>query len=286
MIFKREFHKNEADAVASRGKGGVSAICQPPVDGSSMQEITFPVEDSDFVWTSGLVAQDASLDSEGQMRQIFEQYSEILKAQGLTIADNCVRTWIFVRDIDNNYGGVVKGRKDYFAKIGLTEKTHYIASTGINGSVSDAGILVSMDAVAVKNLDTSKVKYLTAPENLNPTYEYGVTFERGTLFSHNGKNTIFISGTASIDKHGEVMFVGDAARQTERTLDNIEALLRDGGASLDMAEAVIVYLRYPSDAQVVKAVLKEKVPYLKYVMVHAPVCRPKWLVEIECMARF
>ena len=244
-----------------------------------------PFEDGDFVWTQHIVPADTTQDSEGQTRQIFEQYEMMLKAQGLSIKDNCLRTWLFVRDIDNNYSGVVKGRRDYFDEIGLTRETHYIASTGINGNDPDPKVLVSMDAFAVKGIDHARVRYLKAPDHLNPTHEYGVTFERATLFEHNGLKRIFISGTASIGPKGEVMYEGDPVKQTERAIENIHALLSDGGATLENINEAIVYLRNPEDRDEVARVLSGLVPGWKCFMVHAPVCRPAWLVEIECVAR-
>ena len=260
-------------------------IGQWPLNDDEPLEWEVPFEDSDFVWNRHIVPADTTADSEGQTRQIFEQYESLLTEQGLSIKDNCLRTWLFVRDIDNNYAGVVKGRRDYFGEIGLTEKTHYIASTGINGNDPDPKVLVSMDAFAVRNIDPAKVRYLKALDHLNPTHEYGVTFERATLFEHNGLKRIFISGTASIDSKGDVMYGGDPSKQTERALENIRALLADGGATLGDVNEAIVYLRRPEDRDAVARVLAEKVPGWKCFMVHAPVCRPAWLVEIECVAR-
>jgi hypothetical protein len=34
----------------------------------------------------------------------------------------------------------------------------------------------------------------------------------------------------------------------------------------------------------VKSLYEERFPDKPYVIVHAPVCRPGWLVEMECMA--
>lgn len=264
-------------------KGVVSAIGQTPLDGSTHPSWEVPFESEDFFWTARMVPSDTTQDSEGQMCQLLEQYEALLAREGMSIAGNCLRTWIFVRDIDDNYAGVVKGRREYFEKIGLTADTHFIASTGIAGDAADPAVLVTMDAFAVRDIDHSKVRYLKALEHLNPTHEYGVTFERGTLFEHKGIRHIFISGTASIDSSGEVLHLGDPARQASRALKNIRALLADGGASMDDISYFIVYLRNPEDAADVAEVLQDEVPHIKYTMVHAPVCRPAWLVEIECM---
>lgn len=70
---------------------------------------------------------------------------------------------------------------------------------------------------------------LYARDYLNPTYEYGVTFERGVRVDYGDRSHIFISGTASIDNRGRVVHAGDVRRQTERMWENVEALLREGG---------------------------------------------------------
>lgn len=285
--FTRYFTGSDFSVAGSRPasrSGAVSVIGQQPLAGEVPAIWEVPFEDEDFIWTAGLVPDDTSADSEGQMRQILEKYESILAGKGLNIRDNCLRTWIFVRDIDNNYAGVVKGRKDYFDTIGLTERTHYIASTGIEGNAPDRNVLVTMDAFAVRGIDSGNVRYLQALEWLNPTHEYGVTFERGTAFTHNGHRHVFISGTASIDSRGRVLFEGDARRQTERAVANIRALLDDAPfpVRLEDATQAIVYLRNDEDAPIVREALSELTPGLPYIMVHGPVCRPTWLVEIEC----
>lgn len=56
-----------------------------------------------------------------------------LMEQQCTLANNCIRTWFFVQNVDVNYAGVVKARNEVFVTQNLTEHTHYIASTGIGG---------------------------------------------------------------------------------------------------------------------------------------------------------
>ena len=100
--------------------------------------------------------------------------------QGCKLADNCIRTWFFVQNVDVNYAGVVKARNEVFITQNLTEKTHYISSTGIGGRHADPKVSVLMDTYAVDGIKSGQVHFLYAPAYLNPTYEYGVSFERGT----------------------------------------------------------------------------------------------------------
>ena len=233
---------------------------------------------------SSLDARPRISDSEHQMRDLFDAWRCELKPMDMTIADNGIRTWIFVRDVDVNYRGVVDGRRKYFARIGLTPKTHFIASTGIEGRHALSEVLVQMDGYAVRGLQKGQVQYLYAKDHLNSTYEYGVTFERGTAVTYGDRRHVFISGTASIDDKGRVVHEGDICAQTLRMLENIRALLAEADCTMDDIASAIVYLRDTADAEVVRALLAQQLPMLNYVLVLAPVCRPKWLVEMECIA--
>ena len=201
----------------------------------------------------------------------------------MTLADNCVRTWFFVRDVDVNYQGVVDARREKFDSCGLTPKTHYIASTGIEGKPDRRDVFVRMDAYSVEGLSEGQQQYLYARDYLNPTYEYGVTFERGVRVDYGDRSHIFISGTASIDNRGRVVHAGDVRRQTERMWENVEALLKEAGCTFDDLGQMIVYLRDVADYTVVKGMYDERFPDTPRVFVYAPVCRPGWLIEMECM---
>ena len=261
----------------------VSLIGQAPLGGSQVAEWDFESPDS-WRWHTGIIADDLSLDSEGQMRQIFEKYERMLAAEFMTVADHCLRTWIFVRDIDHNYAGIVRGRRDFFQAIGLTPETHFIASTGIAGTHLDPRVLVVMDALAIPDIDPSTVRYLKGASHLSPTADYGVTFERGTSFAYDGLRYTLISGTASIDNQGQVLYPGDVRQQTLRALENIRVLLAEDDTDLQHIGTALVYLRNPEDAAIVRTLIDQTLPCLDYLLLHAPVCRPAWLVEIECIA--
>ena len=215
---------------------------------------------------------------------MLNDYVMQLLEQGCKLADDCVRTWFFVQNIDVNYAGVVKARKEVFVTQNLTEKTHYISSTGIEGRNADPLVYVTMDTYAVKGLKPGQLQFLYAPTHLNPTYEYGVTFERGTAVHYGDRKDIFISGTASIDNKGNVLYPGDILKQAARMMENIAALLAEAGAAIQDIMQAIVYLRDPADYQVVKDFFYNNYPDLPHIIVHASVCRPSWLIEMECIA--
>ena len=219
-----------------------------------------------------------------QSSQMLTAYEELLQRFGATLADNCIRTWFYVRDVDTQYAGMVRARRENFIAQGLTPETHYISSTGIGGLPADTRALVQLGTYALVGFQPEQQHYLYAKTHLNPTYEYGVTFERGTRVDYGDRRHVYISGTASINNKGEVMYVGDIVRQTHRMWKNVEALLAEADTTFDDIAHIIVYLRDISDYAIVSELFRQRFPQTPYVITHAPVCRPTWLIEMECVA--
>jgi enamine deaminase RidA (YjgF/YER057c/UK114 family) len=276
----------------------ISIIGQPPVNGSRIaleawhwSGITKEKNRSLKVTTRNyapLWFNLEELDSVGSYDQTYEEFSKLkeeLAANGANVADHTVRTWLYCRDVDNNYAGLVHARNDFFAENGLTRDTHFIASTGIEGQSARPDRLVRMDSINIPGLENGQTVYLSAPEMLSPTAIYGVSFERGTKIVFGDRSHIFISGTASIDHEGKVLHLYDVVKQTGRMLDNIEALLNKADADAGDIKIAALYLRDPADAAAVLPVIRERFgETLPLVAMKAPVCRPEWLVEMECIA--
>lgn len=226
----------------------------------------------------------AGLTACAQTVEAFRRHGELLAENGMTLERNCQRTWIYVRDVDRHYAGVVEGRNRVFDEAGLTAATHFIASTGIGGATGCREALVAVDFLSVEGLADGDVKYLQALDYLNPTYEYGVAFERATALTLPGCRLALVSGTASIDKHGECLYRGDVVRQADRLFLNIAKLLEDAQMQLADLKYAVVYLRDVADAAVVRDYLRSNFPQLPALVVEARVCRPEWLIEVEGIA--
>ncbi|WP_309400978.1 Rid family hydrolase [Cerasicoccus maritimus] len=289
----------------SKNRFALSIIQQPPLsahkvvawsyiihDGQHDQMPADILSDSDLIirrggyehlWSTHRCSCNGVVDSAGQTNKILRDYNRLLESNGFSMKDDCIRTWFYVKDIDYHYQGVVEARKDMFTGLGMTPDTHYIASTGIEGRNACAKTNVLLDAYSVRGLSDGQIRFLTAPENLNPTHEYGVTFERGVSVDYGDRRHVLISGTASINNKGEILHVNDVASQTARAMVNIEALLADADFTMCDVAHLIVYLRDISDSGVVQEYLDEHYSEIPKVYVLAPVCRPGWLVEIECM---
>ena len=278
----------------------LSVIQQPPLDGTkaalwvylvdngsarTLPDGTYAVEHGSYthLWRTDIGEDNG--DSYMQTRTAMENYARMLEDNGCTLAGNCLRTWLFVRDIDNNYSGVVRARNDVFAQQGLNNDTHFIASTGIDGSSGQHGVLVGMDTYAVRGLREGQVRHLYAASHMNRTSDYGVSFERGTAIEYGDRIHALISGTASIDNRGQIVHPGDVRRQTERMWENISTLLDEAGMDMDADIASMdVYLRDMADYATVRKLFDERFPKRPKNILLAPVCRPGWLIEMECLS--
>lgn len=284
----------------------VSIIQQPPLDGSKIAIWIYfqkggkqynrhgvtVVEHNGYQHLYQMNLCEPDGDSYTQTKTLLEEYEHDLSRfcanpgedKPATIEANCIRTWFFVRDVDTQYAGLVRARKENFIEQGLTEKTHYIASTGIGGLPADPRAIVQLATYALTGFEPQQQRYLYAPTHLNKTIDYGVTFERGTVVEFGDRAQIYISGTASINNRGEVQHIGDIVKQTDRMLENVEVLLKEGNSGFDDVMQIIVYLRDLCDYPVVKQIFDKRFPEVPRVITLAPVCRPTWLIEMECIA--
>lgn len=219
-----------------------------------------------------------------QTERLFKHYIQMLAAKECTLEKHCRRTWVYMQNVDTHYAGMVAARKKCFEQEGLTSDTHYIASTGIEGKYISPDVLVFMDAYAVYGLKPEQTQYLYAPTHLNPTHQYGVTFERGTAIDYGDRRHIFISGTASINNRGEIEYPMNIKKQADRMFENIVTLLAEAESGMNDVVHLIVYLRNVDDYETAVSYLECNYPQIPHIIVLAPVCRPGWLIEAECMA--
>ena len=284
----------------------VSIIQQPPLPNSKIVLLAYHVESQNplvserisashvvvrknglgHLWSTRLCSHDTekTCSASLQTRNAFVDLIGGLASGGGDLVHNCVRTWIYVRALDVFYQGMVDERRAVFQQHGLSPRTHFIASTGIEGVGAHRHDSIVMDAYSIFGLQPHQVSYLNDFDMLCAAKDYNVTFERGTRIAYADRAHYFISGTASIDAQGNVLYPSDVVKQVDRALENIDSLLRSGSADLVDLMYLTVYLRDSSDFNVVKARLNARLPGVPAVIVQASVCRPEWLVEIEGFA--
>jgi enamine deaminase RidA (YjgF/YER057c/UK114 family) len=136
---------------------------------------------------------------------------------------------------------------------------------------------------------------ITNLDVLNEAYSYArpSSFSRGMRLDLNGLVILLISGTASIDEHGESIHIGDFRAQTRRTFENITKLLESEGATWRDIVRTTCYLRdierdYAAFNEERTAFFAEQSlePLPASTGIQAILCRPELLIEIEAIAMF
>ena len=140
-----------------------------------------------------------------------------------------------------------------------------------------------------------KVRAITELGVLNEAYHYAKpsSFSRGLRIDLNGVVILLISGTASIDEHGQSVHIGDFRAQLRRTYHNITGLLAAEGCTWKNIVRTTCYLRdierdYEAFNEERTAFFKEQGldPLPASTGIQAILCRPELLIEIEAIAMF
>ena len=133
--------------------------------------------------------------------------------------------------------------------------------------------------MAHKRIRPFNTKQTYPEQNLDNDLAQAVV-ARGTM--------VFLRGQVSQDLDSrDSLHVGDATRQTEKTMQNIKMLLEESGSCLDHVCRIVVYL---TDIRHREAVYQEMGKWLKGVhpcstgLVVPALARPEWVVEIEVTA--
>ncbi|MFK7858409.1 MAG: RidA family protein [Granulosicoccus sp.] len=99
---------------------------------------------------------------------------------------------------------------------------------------------------------------------------------------------VFLRGQISQDLDSrESLHIGDAGRQAEKAMQNIQMLLEESGTTMESICRVVVYL---TDIRYREAVYQEMGKWLKGIypvstgLVVSALARPEWIVEIEVTA--
>lgn len=302
LVWKRYFVSdaaNQVDFIQQTENEAVSVVQQPPLNGSKAMLWVYGVENAKMeVMPDGAVIMkrphyahvfhtqlhEKTGSSFQQTTRVFEKYITSLGNLHSTLEANCIRTWLFIQNVDNQYAQMVEARKMLFDAENMTSNTHYIASTGIEGRYIHPNVIVLMDAYAIPEIKKEQIFYLNGASHLNPTHEYGVTFERGTIVQFGDRRHVFVSGTASINNSGEAVHLLNIEMQINRVLENISVLLQEANCEMDDVAHLIIYLRDIADYKTVESYIENQYTHIPKVIVLAPVCRPEWLIEMECMA--
>ena len=159
--------------------------------------------------------------------------------------------------------------------------------------MTTASSLLDLDLLTCIGKSPIGKRAITNLHVLNEASDYGSAFSRGLRLDLNGLVVLFISGTASIDEHGDSVHVGDFRGQLRRTYWNISRLLESGGATWADVVRTTCYLRdierdYAAFNEERTRFFREQSldPLPASTGIQAILCRPELLVEIEAIAVF
>jgi enamine deaminase RidA (YjgF/YER057c/UK114 family) len=212
---------------------------------------------------------------------MFAQARHALTDRGLAFSD-VVRTWIYVRDIARNYAAFERGRNRFFGERALGCLP---ASTCVEGALVDVTTALAMDLYAVAthpDVDVSAV----ASVPMGQAATDGSTFLHGVTVAEPGRQTLYVSGTASpanLDGCADVVAPGDLEGQLDCVFRSVRSLLDRAGMRFADVMSAKAYLRHARDYPMFRQVarshgLADDVPT---TVVVADICRPAWLCEIE-----
>ncbi len=230
---------------------------------------------------SGISAPQLSHATE-QVQKILEKAETILNEFGTDFLA-VPRTWMWLGDILSWYNDFNQIRNDFFEKRGVVTQNgrHSMpASTGIGLGPADGG-KCSMDLMAVIEPKNS-IQYLQAGGKQQSAFEYGSAFSRASKAITPAGETVFISGTASIDAAGKTTNLDDPKSQIEATIENVQAVLKEMDCSDENVVQVTAFCK-TTQVEDVFNTLKNKISW-PWITCICDICRSNLLFEIEATA--
>ena len=180
-------------------------------------------------WDKGtalFLPSDPASASGSSIKAMFRRVEERLAAEGMSLRD-VARTWLYLRDLLDDYDELNRVRDEFFTNHGLGDSGRFDcppASTGIQAFHRD-GRASFMEALAVQSAHGDRPFQTVQPELQCEAWDYGSSFSRGMVIDLGGSSLTSLSGTASIGTDGTTMHLGHSHLQIQQTLKSFENLL-------------------------------------------------------------
>ena len=243
----------------------------------------------------------AKTHNESRGANVGAAFEKMLNALQIVDMDfsNVIRMWNYLDDLLNWYDEFNTVRNAFFTKHSVYDAI-VPAGTGI-GAANQYGTAYIGDVWATKEAfasisksatssnpalssTTSKLSTFPVPSPLQcPAIDYKSSFSRAIEVDSASFRTLSISGTASIEPGGKTVFLGDTAKQIDKTLQVIAAILKS--REMDWSDTVraIAYFADIEDLPLLAERMEANgVPAtIPMAISHAAVCRDDLLFEIE-----
>ncbi len=230
----------------------------------------------------GALAQGAA----DQADRMFTNAELALKSLGLDYR-RVARTWIYLARLLEWYGDFNCVRTAHYQPAGFSASGDlaFHASTGIQGRSGDEECIMDLLALESDSPDRAAALPIRRSPRQDSSFSYGSAFSRGMAIAIEGRRTVHVSGTASINAAGASVHVGDAEQQSLETLLCIAAILEQQGGSLENITSATLFCKTPAALDAWNRVTRMlRVPALPKICMLADVCRPDLLVEMEVVA--
>jgi hypothetical protein len=236
-----------------------------------------------------------------QSFEVFNKIQQILSAFSMPV-ENIVRQWNYIGNIT-----AVENNLQNYQEFNNKRALFYMDSQWEHGFPAATGISMDINALMVSLL-ALKFHDETQVFPLNNSFQHAAhrysdsvlgtsmqkqtpKFERAKLLISNKSAFCFISGTAAIlgEKSVENNHIGNQTLQTIALINHLISPenLKENGIDFSGKLKIVhlrVYVKNPTDFEIVHEVVEAEFPDVNVFYVCAPVCRDELLVEIEGIA--
>ncbi len=217
-----------------------------------------------------------------QAADIFNRIHQVLIDQDAgfdTGFRNVIRTWLYADDILSWYDQLNKARNAFFTEHDIFN--HLVpASTGI-GAGNYYGRAMAVQALAAVSLNSDVTIEPGHSPMQCPALDYKSSFSRAMKVLAPDHHRLTISGTASIDPHGNTVNLGDTPAQIDLTMQVVHAILEHAGMEYSDTVTALAYFKDPKDFYLFDRYCDENNLSLPHIKLHADVCRDDLLFELE-----
>jgi len=253
------------------------------------EAVGMTLETADFkeIFIAGISGfqQGKRLTQNKQAEHAFFEMKNILSNKGYKMS-HIIRTWIYMPRILDWYAEFNKTRTRCFNKFGLIgkNKNYLPASTGIQGRRSDKEEIF-IDVLALIPKTSRCVVSVMKNTCQNEAKEYGSLFSRGIAIKVAGLETLYISGTASINNKGETVYINNPKRQITQTIKSVSTLLKTKGSKVNDIVTATVYCKNEKVYKEFRKFIKNlDIKNTPFIPVYADICRDNLLFEIDAIA--
>ena len=264
----------------------VSVLCGADVEpirvGGRILGSAFEDEYARYCFLGNLTSLDVARSRPDQVRDVFEVMEATLADRGMGF-EHVVRTWLYIDDILDWYDELNEARTGFFDDRNVFERM-MPASTGI-GVSNPAGSAIVAECIAMEPKGAA-VAVHDVPSPLQcEASDYRSSFCRAAEVIAPDHRRLYISGTASIAKGGETIYVGDAEAQIGHTMDVVRAILESKGMDWTNLTRGVAYFKDINDLPIFDLYCeKHGVPRGVLLETPAVVCRDDLLFELEANA--